>query len=675
MSDKPTKQHIQLRSIVYGLESKSLDDNLVIGGIIATTHIDQGKFREDLGKTVKDKIEKDTLESWALLINEGNPQANKVTVQHNRDDKVAAGVAVKGSAKVMPLPDGEYGLYVDTVFDKTHPDYNSTKNRIDIGTYDGFSIEFVAGETQKYDDLGDCMVRHLYPDSELHGYAVAARPMNPNAIMLKEIFPDKKTVSGDLAPQTPSSQDTGSPVQLEMKEVKMEQKAITVEELKELETLRAEKKSAEEAAMKLKYQAELKESLMNDLLAKVKDVKVESKVMVNKPSIEMKEFMAFKEAIAPEKKVSVDEAFKRAGQLAEALGMFKEGIPADRKMAESREYKFSTNGTKLEYKGLGITTNQNSDTDYLLSAAELRDVFDPVIYTALNETTVAWNLLRKEDFSGKGNNQVQFTIQTAANATAGWYAGDDIVTGADTKLKLQTKFKKCAVGVQVSGDMIAAAKGGPFGDIFAEQVRSASVTLLHTLNQAIFGVAGAETDAAPIGLQYICNSGSYTTLYSITRSSTTLSANVALNPSAAGDTYINGASADVTLANMRAQIRQAVTNGAQLGNLVFITHPIQIDKLREKYDASQRLMPTSSRFGFEGRPEFDGVPIFADADCTSTLMFLVDLETYKVAIWVPPTLEMLGKSADNVAGFIKTYLATYCTNVRRHSMQYALAVA
>ena len=49
----------------------------------------------------------------------------------------------------------------------------------------------------------------------------------------------------------------------------------------------------------------------------------------------------------------------------------------------------------------------NTDADYLLSAAELADVFDPVVYNALNEKVVLWSILAKDDLSQKGNNQVE----------------------------------------------------------------------------------------------------------------------------------------------------------------------------------------------------------------------------------------------------------------------------
>lgn len=683
---KNTSMKENLYSRVHGFEVKAIEDNDVVYGFIATSHLDQGIYSEELGKQVRDKVPVDALYHWAEELNSGNPRSNKVTIRHDRDDPVVAGVAVKGTAEVIALPDGEYGLYVGTVLDKTHPTHEATKNRIDIGTYDSFSIEFQAGESTSMADAGEYYVRTLGADSQLYGYTLASRPMNEYAVLIKEIM-SNHTVSGKGSPQTQPPQNTETHEQPKVKEM---ENPDAIQISKEDHALLLKMKEMQATEQKEKDRAALKDALMKEMSESLAKLKPEPKTMMNKPSIECKEYVALKEAIESkatlmadgsiQTKVSVDEMFKRAGRFAESAGLIskEKGIKMDNSAAEYREYKqFSTNGRMLEFKGLGITTNQNSDTDYLLSAAELRDVFDPVIYTALNLETTAFNLMRKEDFSMKGNNLVQFEIETAANATAGFYAGDDVNTSNSTLLKLQTKFKKAQAGVMVSGDMIAAARGGYISDVFSFHVQRATLNLAKILNQALFSTSsnGAETDAAFIGFEYICNSASHTTLYSMTRSSTTLSANVALNPSSASDTYINGASADLTLAQLRQMKRQAVVNGANLSNLVFITSYVQGDKLRGIYDASQRVTPTSSRFGFEGRPEFDGIPMFEDADCPDATLYCIDLETFKVAIWVPPTLEMLGKDADNVKGFIKTYLATYCTNIRRQSMIYSLATS
>jgi hypothetical protein len=124
-------------------------------------------------------------------------------------------------------------------------------------------------------------------------------------------------------------------------------------------------------------------------------------------------------------------------------------------------------------------------------------------------------------------------------------------------------------------------------------------------------------------------------------------------------------SARISLTKLRAAKQQALKDGSMIQNLVFVTNHTQADLFRGIYDAIQRTVPTSSRFGFEGRPDFDGIPIFEDKDCSTSKWELIDLDSMRVAIWVPPTLEMLGKDADSQKGFIKCYWATYCRAPRR----------
>ena len=371
---------------------------------------------------------------------------------------------------------------------------------------------------------------------------------------------------------------------------------------------------------------------------------------------------------------SLDLQFKEAAKLCESKGLIKkyliDGMPG--RSAESKEYKsFLTNGRDLEFKNLSITSNQNTDTDYLLSAAELSDSFDPVIYNALNEKTTTWGVLAKDDKSNKGNNQVQFTLKTVANSTAAAYTGNSVTTGNATRMKYMTKFKKYQVGVAVDGDMIAAARGGPIGDVFALEVQDAVETLMSVMNQALYAEVGLETASGVIGFEYITDSAGNTTLYNITRSSANK-----LSPDTATDTYINGNSVDVTLANLRAAIRHCVKDGSNKNDLAFFCDPIQTDKIKGLYDDHLRYAsPKETRFGFETALFVDGVPVFEDKDCNDDDIFCVDLAAHRIAIWVPPTLEMLGKRSDSVEGFIKSYWCTYNRAPRRMVQIYGNATS
>lgn len=87
------------------------------------------------------------------------------------------------------------------------------------------------------------------------------------------------------------------------------------------------------------------------------------------------------------------------------------------------------------------------------------------------------------------------------------------------------------------------------------------------------------------------------------------------------------------------------------------------------------LSARNTDFGFSTDLFVDGIPVFEDKDCNTDDWFLVDLETHRVAIWVPPTIERLGKTADSEDAFIKMYFATYNRAPRRMVQIYSCATS
>jgi len=318
----------------------------------------------------------------------------------------------------------------------------------------------------------------------------------------------------------------------------------------------------------------------------------------------------------------------------------------------------------IEMKGLGLTTNQNTDTDYLLSTAELSDVFDPIINNILNQKTTTWNLLDKVDWSGRNSNNVTFKLKIAANETAGFYTGNAVALGNVSRIKYQTKMKKASVGFEVDGDLDAVS------DATQMEISDSAEDLSSVLNLALFAEVGLETAAGYIGFEYITDQAGNTTLYNVPRSQAN-----GLASTTTADNYINGASADLSITNLRAAKRKIVgTEGADASNVIYISSFIQGDKLRGIYDSAQRPVPTSARFGFEGMMSFDSFPFFEDKDCNDDDVFMVDLATHKIAIFVPPTVVMMGIDSDSTKGFIKTYAATYNKAPRRMVQIYSNAV-
>ena len=675
---------------VHGVEIKEDEQAYYVSGLIATDHIDLLDTQE--GIEIPDVIPKETLDSWAHQINTLE-RAQRMGVHHSEGRAINPeyyGVAdVEAGAKVVELNDGHFGLYVDTKLLKHDAKTPEIIQQFEAGDLDSFSVTYDTNGflTTDFGWIDNKFVRFLGPETQLWGYTAASDPVNPEAKAMgygykefKELVGkgDKKQTEVNTMGEEETKEETPKTEEAPKEEPKEQPK----EESKPSQDLPKEEGKEEATAEEKEHKKvdpQLEEKELDKTAQKVAEKVVESmekKEKVLRESTQEKaqpvdiEVKEFNEILVPNCNLDIKEQARRAAAYADKIKLnWKEATTS---RVEDREYKsFSTDGRMLEFKGLGITTNQNSDTDYLQSAAELQDAYDPVIYNALNQNTLTWNILPKEDFSKKGNNMVQFTLKTAANASATFYSGNAVSTGNVTRLKYQTKFKKVQVGVSVDGDMIAAARGGPVSDVFAKEVADSAEDMLAVVNAALFAEKGAETDAECLGFEYITDSAGNTTLYSLTRSTTNL-----LSPASAGDTYINQSSAVISEANLRKAKRQAIEEGAKKRNLVWITSPVQGDMFRGKYSDSRRMLKaTDTDFGFSTDITFDGIPIFEDKDCNDDDWFLVDLETHRVAIWVPPTLERLGKTADSESAFIKMYMATYNRAPRRMVQIYGCATS
>jgi len=669
------KEKKEKMCIVHGLEIKEIKGEIHLEGLIATSHIDS--LDEEEGIEIPDVIPKETLESFASQIN--SKAESRVMGVHHSEGKsgVIYGEADinKYPAKVIELSDGEYGLFVDTKLNPTE-DSKLILEQFENGDLNSFSITYDTQgfSTTDFDWIDDKLVRSISPTTSLYGYTAASDPVNKNAKAtgygykeFKEVMPKEKKENNvqDKILDNKSEEKT-----MEKKEEVVEKPAEEPEEKKEEPVEKPAEKVEEKLEEKKEEEKEKKvieekeSKAVNKIMEKLDKMEVKEKVL--KPEakkVETKEIpfevKEFKEILDGKKELEIKEQFKRAGRVAGMYNMWEKGTTR----AETREFKsFST---------LGLTTNQNTDTDYLQSSAELQDVYDPVIYNALNQAVLTWNVLEKDDYSGKGNNQVQFVLKTAANTSASFYTGNATTTGNVTRLKYQTKFKKLQVGVSVDGDMIAAARGGPVGDVFAQEVLDSTMDMMAVLNSALYAEVGAETAAAIIGFEYITDSAGNGTLYNLTRSSANK-----LSPDSAGDTYINQSSTIISMTNLRAAIKQVTTDGANKARLVWFTSPTQGNMLRGKFDDSRRLLkPTDTSFGFTTDLFVDGVPVFEDKDCNSDDWFLVDLDSHRIAIWVPPTIEKLGKSSDAEEAFIKMYLATYNRAPRRMVQIYGCATS
>jgi len=674
---KNSKEKKEKMCIVRGFEVKETELDFHVEGLIATDHIDA--LDSDPEIEIPDLIPKETLESFADQIN-SLQRARLMGIHHSEGRPInpeyfGEADVENTPAEVVSLQDGHWGLYVDTKLLKNDPETPSIIDKFRSKELNSFSITYDTKgfETTDFDWIDDKLVRIVNPPTELWGYTGASNPVNPNAIAtnfgfkeFKEILKkptnkegDKMEVKEDPVEEVvqPEEKVEETKVEENVQETKekVEEPEEKVEEItpetKEFLEFKKHKKELENKEFIEKTAQTIVDGVLTKMEIKEKVIKDNTQPGNTEIPLEIKEFRE----ILENKPVELKEQFKRAANYADKIGVSWDSTTARIEQREFKSFCIGANGRDLEFKGLGITTNQNTDTDYLQSTAELQDVYDPVIYNALNQRTVLWNILRKDDMSNKGNNQVQFVLKTAANTSAEFYTGNAVTLGNVTRLKYQTKFKKIQVGVSVDGDMIAAARGGPVSDVFAQEVMDSTMDMLAVINAALFAEVGLETAAAVIGLEYITDSANNTTLYNVTRSSDNK-----LAPDSAGDTYIDQGSARISMTNLRAGIRQGVVDGADKQNFIYVTSPLQGDLLRSKFDDSRRMLsPRDTGFGFSTDLFIDGVPVFEDKDCNTDDWWMIDLDSHRVAIWKPATIERLGKSADSEDAFIKMYFATY----------------
>lgn len=598
-------------------------------GYIATTHID----------SVGDKILPETLTTWAdSLTKEGDFTSKPVSIHHDRADKDLAGINT--TAKVDKLPDGEYGLWVETHYNKTHPDFEKTKYELQNDFLTHYSIEYnTFDDTTTHCDLlptGE-KIRIIEPNTELLGYGLASprTVVNENAAILESGY--KELANFKKAPET---------IKQEIKEV-IPMETPKVEAKEEVKVEIKEVPSQKEVTEKVDVQ--IKEMIDKEIKSRMEKVELankpslEIKEKMEKPKIQFKELEDYKEKVL-NKKVSLKEQWQTAAKLHNSL--LAKGA---RFTGEVKEVPFEINGTHIEYKaGSAVTT----DTDYMGNQTTLltamaayeqvptryNDVYGPVIVNQLNDMTTTWNILAKENMSGMS--AIRFRARTARNATAGTYAygstpgWDSNVTLKKFNLPFITSYVE--VAVEFEAMEFGNAPGG-IGDVYAVEIEYSTKDLMTYLNgsSGIFGTGDGTSETACLGLDggLIKTSGNLYGKDVTATGFTTL---------AAAD-VTNKSSANITLKELRRLIRASVTAGARIEDLVFVTSYLQKDFIYALMQDMQGTVPTSAQIGFIGMPVIDGVPIFADKALDAASMtddiFLIDKAHTKIGIKKAPTYQ------------------------------------
>jgi hypothetical protein len=680
---KESKEHLCL---IRGVEIKEGDQDFHVYGLIATDHVDE--YDQDPRTAgIPDLIPKVTLDSMASYLNQGLGGYCGVHHSEGRTGEYGALADTKENpAKVVELADGHYGLYVDTKVLKNDAIGMKIVDGFKKGDLNSFSITYDTDnmQTVDFEVVEDKLVRVLTPETKLFGYTAASHPVNPNAIALgfgykefKEIMvkPTQVDETKENNPEQKMEDIQKLKADLEAKESALQKKEAEFE-AKEREA--KEKIVAEQAALELKAKIE---AAQKDAVAKFVESKeytekidkmVEEKAKLNTTSsdenVEVKEFLS----ALQNKGLDAKEKFRYAGNLAVSAGLLMEGgeykatKPVESKIGNFKT--FTTNGRFLEMKGLAIGSNAST---YTQAQVELDDVFDPMIWNLLNQDTVLWNFLNKEDKSKQGSNNVTFRVKIGANPVGGFYSGNEVTTGSGVRAKYQTKFKKVKFGVELDGDMKAAAKGSSIGDVWNVEIASTTEDMLSSMNKALYAEKGLETAVEPIGMEYLTDAAGNTTLYGETRTAAN-----GLRFSTTTDNYVSG-SAGYSQALVRPVITALVNDGSKMKDLFFVCNKTVGDFVRAYNEAKFKRIdsPTMTRFGFETALFIDGIPVLEDKDCNTDDLFLVDKNHLRIVVWVPPTLELLGKRADSDEGFIKSYYAVYSTAPRRIAQIYGITSA
>ncbi len=607
-------------------------------------------------------------------------------------------------AELRMHPDlNKQAAYVDVVLDPDSPKFNEIVSHAEKGEIKGFSIEYPKDPKSHSEFMGDKLVR-VFDEIPAFGFGIIGGDFSPRNDMAyadgfeyKAYF-DKKNpeVKGKMPEEEEKKEAEAKEVAAKEAEAKKEKEVAETKAKEEAEVKAAKEKEAEAKAAaeakgksdsEIKAEAELKE-FQEFKAAKAKSekatefkemidagVKAGLKEMAEKGSPYLvpggkfdvkgvEDSLKSYKGTMEDDKSTLNEKYKAAAKLhnqldpmgitqrntgfkALSLGSFEVTGP----LQNCFEVKASAYKAQLEHD-----THKTLDTDYYQNAAELRDIYDPVIRSHLNDRTTYYGLLKKIDASGFAD-RYGFTawIDRVAGAggntsTYNYDEGDTLTGQKASMLKMQIPFMWYAAVVQVSGQMIAASRGrGSIGDVFSKQVERASTDLLRGINADLFGnTAGFTAGGKVLGLQYLLASAS--DLYGLERNSTYTTLQ--------GTTTAKSGTPNPAKTDLRKAMRVVEKNGAFHSDLMVVCDHIQKDKILGLMDEAQRLT-TVPRAGFEGMPSFDDVPIHSDDQCPDGFIYILDMRHMGLAVQVAPTFEDLAKTDDSKKGFVKTYFAHF----------------
>ena len=182
----------EIRVTTRGIELKEEDGEFYSYGFIATTHPDRaadpelGVDGDILSKEVLQQITDAINNSVAPIDSIGSTRT--VSLQHdwvkeNNPDLEPAGMVVP-PAELKQMDGGNWGVYVKVHHNKSHPQFEDIKYKVEHGYLPGYSIEYMPGESTTV-SIGDKIFRFLKSISTYvgHAFASARKIANPSALI------------------------------------------------------------------------------------------------------------------------------------------------------------------------------------------------------------------------------------------------------------------------------------------------------------------------------------------------------------------------------------------------------------------------------------------------------------------------------------------------------------
>lgn len=711
------------------IEIKSREENgeeqFYVSGIVSSSN-------KDLGNDIVSK------NALLQLVDTFNTKAIKLGYDHMEiltgvPSTVPIGTAVKGASKLID----DDKAFAEFKLNKHLSIFEEVKGSIQDGHLDAFSVEYITREAVP--EVATKNTPRNILSWDVTGVGMTGRPMNEDAVMadfyaknisdveIKSLYKEelkmaeKKNEDEGKVEETENSEESTEAE--EPKEEKKEEEVVEApeeesdeeEETAEAETetkskdykefLEYKKKLAEETEQK-----KFSEAVEKEVGKQLKDISPGQMPMAGTEAKNIPtEVKSFTDMVTEKPKGMSQSAwtamqYKKAAELhnyydAQGIDVVSNSI------SNGKPTEFQCKGLEEGYdssmRDIEIKSNPfiqtkaaaplEHDTDkvatgsvYYQAAPHIRDIYDPVIYNHLNDTTTFYGILKKVDAGSFGDRygftivrtRIQYSGPTDSAGPQDESTDLSAYAGKSGKLKCQIPFMWYYNTVEVTNQAIVASRNSKgIGDLFASEVQRATKDLLVKIGVDIFYSTGTRSgmtagsniitlpslldDAtAPFGdtNKYGHAMATYTTL-------------------AGGLVTSESGTPNITLSKIRTDYHTVIENGASKEDLVFVTSFNQLRKIMEIGDEKQRLIGPSGRQGFEGLMAVDGIPLHPDTQCDDGYFYTIDLAHTFIAVQLAPTLGDLYLNKDSKGAYVKYYFALVGTKPKNNALRYGLATS